>query len=544
MTVKAYASGNKKIVEAGKFTDALKGSKEEAGHAFDSSSAQSFVSSQLSASDSAIPESLAKVFDSASPEVQTKLVTTISDSISAYEERHNCEVPPDIMNQVIHNVGVILDDASSEGSSPTGLQTAQALVSIQATLAAAVPFAHYATSENTEVPIAILNRYSAGANGMYAEGGSIDGINSGKTLMGAARAHTITMPASGAATAKLTAIQTDIDVCDQNADAVAFLPGRGVLLHNGRPIALEHVPVSGGASTISGTASIGGTSYTITGTFNSGNGDLSVTLAPANEGLELVFESYVKFEGNESLIPGIGVSVAVKSMYAMDWKGYTEITREAFEQLNRELGLDGRSEGMIGIQTQFTNERHYTLLINAVRLAQGNLRQFNLEYTDRKANMAVADMWRDLMSVVDATSQTMAEQTNSHGVGFMYVTGGMARFMRSLPREIFTPSGQPARPGIYRMGTLSNGIEVYYTPRILKDGPTTSQILLIGRGNDVARSAFVMGDVVPPILRDFDPGKALAERAAFYGKNFTGINPHEITWGSAALVEVSGMPAQ
>jgi hypothetical protein len=91
------------------------------------------------------------------------------------------------------------------------------------------------------------------------------------------------------------------------------------------------------------------------------------------------------------------------------------------------------------------------------------------------------------------------------------------------------------------MGRLFGLYDVYYTPKIITDSNSASQILCIGRATDVTRNPFVLGDAVPPSVTPLAVNADLKRGAGFYARNFTEVNPHGPSASGCALVTVSNM---
>lgn len=554
MTTKInYEAGATAVVDAQRTADGL---RDRVGdrYAMDGAESADFLATDAA---SVLPDYLLAAMDSCDDNVKAAIVGRLTSGIKQYEAQHNRTMPPDVFNQAMHNAAAAFDSASYGGSAGSTLSSgasafapAQAIVSIDSTLANACPFAHYATSNgSSEVPIALLSRSAASTTGKYQKGDSLDGISGGQVYMGSQRAHTVytEAPAEGAANSTISGYinsqVTATDMCKQS-EGTPLVKGAGVVYYNGRPVAEEGAKSSTDTSTLSGVFDMDGTEVTISGSVNTATGLFTITATPAlPQGTAFVFDTSIKYEGNDNLIPGFAMDAVIESVVARDWKAKSEITRESLEKMTRELNVSPASELTVGIQGQFTNERHYNMLNRAMRLATSNQYSFDLGYSNRAVNMNVSQMFRDMMAVIDEASQDMVESTNSHGISFIYVGKALARFFNSLPSEMFQKSGLARKPGIFRLGTLAGTIEVYYAPGLFTEIGTTGQMLCLGRGSDVARSAFVMGDVVPPLLQDADGGVAMAERASFYAKVFNTLNPHAITWGSAAMIDVTDTPA-
>ena len=152
-----------------------------------------------------------------------------------------------------------------------------------------------------------------------------------------------------------------------------------------------------------------------------------------------------------------------------------------------------------------------------------------------------AQIWRDLFPIFGQVSQKMAVDTMDHGVSHMY-TGrlGMSNFL-GMPEDIFRPSGIRNRPGIFRVGRYMDAVDVYYTPKGITETSTSTQILCIGKANNVAMNPFVLGDAEAPTVIPLGVNADLKQGAGFYARNFTSVNKYAPASLSCALINVTDL---
>jgi len=199
------------------------------------------------------------------------------------------------------------------------------------------------------------------------------------------------------------------------------------------------------------------------------------------------------------------------------------------------------SEGIRAVQVQFANERHYEVLRKAMRLAANNTATFDFNWAALGTYKKRADIWQDFNSVIGAISQQMANDTLGFGVSHIYVGQHVASQLLSLPSNLFVQSGTSERAGIYRLGLLFGRYQVYFTPKGLTDGVASSQILCIGRSQDVSRNPFVLGDAVAPMVVPLATNADLQQGAGFYARNFTDVNKYTPSSKACALITVINM---
>lgn len=550
--------------EAAKFVDQLKSNSIGTGGTFDSAAASDY----LSDSSASIPENMQILFDEAGSGNSAIITKAILDGLSIYESEHGVAAPADVIENALHMAygtscearkKMALDSANNAHSDVLSLQPNRAVVAILSALSEAIPFAHYLPADisSNEARLAILTHQAGGQYGMYAQNGIMDGVASGDPYITSSRVSKVTSTnvggSAGAIPASLiTSVQATRDTCaaiSGNVVAVKLLRGRSQVYINGQVVAKEvtNNQTGSGVSTISGSVILAGTTYQIGGTVNPDTGDIALTV-PANfpAGVDVVVEGFIDYERSPSLTPSIITNVDTFYLYAKPWRVITQNTIDSQTQMSNELGLDPYSESIIAIQNQFANERHYEVLAKAFRIAigNGNIGTFDMNWAG-DAGMGLqktrAQVLQDLQSVIGQVSQQMAINTLGHGISHLYVGKFLAAQLQSMPTSIFQSSGLQVRASIYRVGRLFGQYDVYYTPKVLTETSSASQMLCVGRANEVTRNPFVLGDAVPPTVIPLAVNSDLRRGAGFYARNFTEVNPHGPSSLGCALINVTNM---
>ncbi|SET41566.1 hypothetical protein SAMN05216326_12572 [Nitrosomonas marina] len=539
------------------------------GSTFDSASANDFAGSVVNQGDTGVevPESMQIVLDEAycgasedeKKRNRAKIIKAIFDGVGTYQRQHGVSIPPDISNYAIH-MGfaatdfaankykldrVKLDSASSAHHDQLSLQPNRAVVAILSAFGDAIPFAHYLPADigSNEAKLAILSHEAGHTYGQYAQGDSMDGVNSGKPYLTSSRIHALFPTVStGDIDGKLTKLQATPSTCDQAADAVKLLRGRAVLYVKGMVAAREVDSEGSGNSVVSGSITISGTTYTIGGNINTDTGVFALTTTPAlPETVPVAVESFVDYERGPENIPSMLSAVRTRPLFAKPWRGFTQVTPDARTQISQELGLDAHGEAMVAIQRQLSGERHYEVLEKALRLGANNQVTFDFDWTNRKTYMHRSDAWRDLASALGVASQQMAIDTFDHGISHLYIGKYIMSDFLSLPSDIWQPSGVMLRPGIFRVGRLFGLYDVYYTPRTIQDTAGAAQILCVGRASSVALNPFVLGDSVPVTMIPLGVSTDLKAGVGVYGRSLTDVNPHISASLGCAIINVTNM---
>lgn len=538
-------------IQADNFLSGLKDNAQTTTGTFDSAAAESFVNEALSQNTVEVPATLQGVLDSVSDKESGYVLRAILDGAAAYEAAHGQSMPADVLEQALHSAYSTTPEGQKAALDSTGnsLQSAQsyqanrAIVAILTTTTEAIPFVHYlpADIKSNQAKLAILEHVTGSESGLYKESSLLDGANSGDRYISSARDHVLTHGEGGALTGKITAIQATADTCDPQGKAAKLVRGATIIYVNGLKAAQE-VGSKSVNSPIAGAVTIGNTSYAISGSVNTDNGEITLAVNPAlPTTVEVLAEGFIDYERQEDLTPSIITTVETFDLFANSWRALTRQSIDSRTQMANELGLDSYSEGVIAIQAQFANERHYDVIRKARRVAVCNRETFDFNWAGAGDYKVRADIWRDFSSALGAVSQKMALLTMNHGVTHLYVGEKIAAQMQGLPADIWQPSGISARPGIYRAGRLFGKYDVYYTPRGVHEDAEGAEILCIGQASDVTRNAFILGDAVAPTVIPLATNSDLKTGAGYYARNFTAVNPHKHSAQGAALITVTNL---
>lgn len=537
-------------IDANNFVSALKDNSQTNG-TFDSAAAKTFINGALSQNDVKVPETLQAVLDSASDKEADGILRAVLDGANAYQAAHGQEIPADVIEQAFHSAysttpeaqKAALDSVGNSLQSAQSYQSNRAIVAILTTTTEAIPFVHYlpADIKSNQAKLAILEHVTGSAAGSYAEGGFLDGAHSGDRFISSARDHVLKHGVAGALSGKITAIQKTPDTCDPAGTVAKLVRGATIIYVNGLKAAQE-VSSKSVNSPIAGSVVIADVTHAISGSVNTDTGEITLAVAPAlPTTVEVLAEAFIDYERQEDLTPTIITGVETFDLFANSWRALTHQSIDSRTQMSNELGLDSYSEGVIAIQAQFANERHYDVLRKARRVAVCNRETFNFNWTGAGDFKVRSDIWRDFSSVLGAVSQKMALLTMNHGVTHLYVGEKVAAQMQGLPADIWQASGITARPGIYRVGRLFGKYDVYYTPRGVNEEAEGAEILCVGQASDVTRNAFILGDAVAPTVIPLATNSDLKTGAGYYARNFTAVNPHKHSAQGAALITVTNL---
>lgn len=543
----------------------------EVGHFFDSvaNAASSGGSAETVLKDStvAVPvvvsQLLARLPErSASGEnIHARVLDAVNIGIAKYEELHGVKPAALTVDALLQNAvnasrplseitgNARFDAATSAHHDQLSLDPAVVIVSITQMFEEAIPFAAYLPTDtkSNEARLAIISHIARSNFGDYLEGSTLNGIAGGGAYLECERVLTLSTTGGGGAGSPLAGTITARSTGAVSADnpAMPLLRGRTAIYVNGLPAAREPEVITGsGSAPISGSVTIAGTTYAIAGTVNTDTGAISIVNTPAlPAGVRVEAYAYIDFERGPQFAPKIGTQADVFKLYAHASRAIVENTVDAYTQFMGEVNTDARGQGLLAVRRQDAQERHYRVLNKAMAVAARLVDTWAYDWAGQKQEKTRAVIWQDLAPVIAGLSQVMANRTTDHGITHLYMTGELAAQIRGLPSEIFVSSGITDRPGVYRMGRLFGLYDVYYTPRVLTEtgNGATSQILCIGRSNDVARNMIVLGDAVPAMFLPLAMDQSMKYQDGFYTRRFTHLNPHEPSAQGAALINVTGI---
>lgn len=518
----------------------------------DSATATRTSKELLAGADLKLPPAVEEVMNLMPDEERHRVLDAVQFGMKIHEREHACLPTADLIIAALQQgvsasknldaKGRVLDSVGSTAHhDQISAQPNRIVVAITSALAEAIPFATYLPTDigSNEARLGIVSHLAGSNFGSYTQNEIMDGVNIGKTYLAAERRITLTLDAERDAAAGAFTTQVS------SGSAMAMLRGRTKILVNGYPCAYESYNTAATAanSQITGGIKIGATDYSITGHVVVATGVVTITaISPAFPvGTVVEAEGVIDYEANPALAPSIMTQVSTYSLFASPWRALADQTIDSKTQYSNELSLDLQSENLMAIRNQFSMERHYAALFKLKALAVNSSRTYNFAWTTQGTEKTRARIWQDAMAVIGVADQVMAEDTMDHGISHMYVGKNVAAQLQSLPSDLFVSSGIQVRPGIFRLGRLFGRYEVYYTPKLITETSTTSQILCIGRSAQVARCPIVLGDAVAPTYMPLSMQTDMKYRQGFYARNFTEVNPHQASAMGAALINITDM---
>lgn len=458
-------------------------------------------------------------------------------------------IDPETGNPLLDSAG-IANSASSAGHDPISLQANRAVTSVFSLFAEAIPFAGYLPFDigSNQAKLMMTRNVASSAFGDYQAGATINGVNGGGNYASSARTVRFTTTGSAPYAAKFSRqnLASAPGICDPAADGVPVFRGRTIIYVNGMPAGRDQ---SGGAaanSPFTATANVGGTDYALVGTVTVATGAISITsISPAapSTGFEVTARGFIDYEKASSLTPSFGVITDTYDLFATPWRADLAVSIDSDTQHRNEAGLDPFAVALQGLRNNQALERHYAALAMVQRIGDNYAETYDFEWAARNQDMTRARAFQDFHAFLHTVDQKMANRTMDHGSSHWYVDKWMAGILKSLPPDVFTPSGVAVRPGIYRIGRLASGHEFYYTPRLLSEDPTraTSKMIGVGRASDVACNPIQCGDAVAPTYLDQGMLKDMNRRAGVYARDFTEVNPNPVCASGCVTVTMTNL---
>ena len=524
-------------------------------------------------SDLLIPDGFKEYFSELSSTEKAAITGNILDSVKDYEKMHGQSLPPDLAHTALTLLGRqsakgmsnmltqggftagsanynglldsatvdgILDDATS--MSPTGgsIQVNRAIVAIGNFILTSCPFGAYLPADihSGEAPMIIVSHQAGSKFGAYGEGANLDGINSGGRYFDSRRSHTkTTAGGTGSVTGQITSVQLTSETCETTANsatALKLVKGSTKVYIRGRLVAKVSKDDMGTDQAISGSVTLSGTTYLLSGTISTDTGVFTVSSTNAlPNGVDVVVESFIDYNRNPAAtIPTLLLATEKYTYLARATRGTVQVNIESLQQIQNEAGVNALVELNRISQLQVGNEKHYNALMYANRLAKANKSVtwkmstwLDTGAQTRSQNMA------DISIPLAEISQWMAEATSSVGVTHIYVGKALIGWFRGLVAGgRFVPSGLSHTPQIYRLGRLDNSIEVYYDPKRAESSETagvTSSVLCVGQSQDVSMSGLVFGTAISPIMLPIGNTVDLQQGMGFIEKSFLEPNQYE-----------------
>lgn len=491
------------------------------------------------------PKVLNALFDSIGDEkYHSKVDKAIQWGIESYQHKNGGELPhPSVIASAITAGTTIaqktdettvsgFDDVSNLNYEQASIVPALTVVTIANVIANALPMVAMIPNVNNSVRIPVVAiRLSTDSNfGAMKKGEYLDGDKAGMPY--AEGRFKFALTSTDQKTYNVVAHTLYADYAKRTPDTdspiLPFLGANVSIRINGKEVGTTRTDRS--ASVMSGTiqahsnqktATIAGKTYSLTASsINLDNGEISATFSDALPATAVVEVALVAdfdkkdTKGKDYLIDPVGVSFAPSydDIQAVPSAQQIHLNFNVQNQLANELGFGFLATALASIQGKMFLEQNIRLLGDCKDRAVYNRRQSTFDITRGVAGGLTAayntttDMMGELFKFINKAKLKIRQASGGSTVRFDAFVGDSGLvFINQLSRDKFTPTGLSASYGeIVRIGTLSDGTDVYHTPTsqgLIVEGDTSTEMLIVGRGSEPVRNPMIGCMVVPPTIR-------------------------------------------
>lgn len=582
---KAFIEHSRKYVQAASQVMGLLATNNPTGEAaavlngFDS-----LAGSTIDGKPSAVAEVL-QGFDSLGENASQHILRGISYGIAGYQELHGTK-PTDQMVAAGLAAGVALltskdqkqkllsgfDSIDFTSAQQPSVVPEMTVVTIATAIANSIPMVAMLPNAmgSNEVPL-VYARYKANMNfGGVDAGDFLDGEKS--TRMYVENRPTFALTQVGVTNQYTLTVRTHyLDYTAKTPDPASplapFLGGRVVVKVNGNKVATDY---SKNNSRQSGTHAlipesgvvVGGVPITVsTSLVDLDNHTISITFGAALPAgavvtADVIFDFERENAQGQPIItpPGVGIDVEYAEVLASPARAQVKVTIDAMTQMQNELKISPAAASLAYLQQRFYLEQNLRLLSQAKSLATLNGR---IETFDASRNVAgnmaavyntTGDLMAEMFKHVELGKIKITQRVGQAASAYdLFVSDLLAVRFNQLSPDRFIKSGVPygRHDGIVRLGTLTDGTNVYYVPKstgLLTDEAQTAQALLIARGNEPAKSPFVGHMPVPPMVRMANPS-AFDERFGLFCRTAAEINPLQRFGDQNCIINCINLPS-
>lgn len=503
------------------------------------------------------PTALQAIFDSIGAEHHSDIDNAVRLGVAEYQARNGGDLPDasviatalcsasqlsqslkgDQAKPMFDSIAQIagFDSMSNQNYEQAAIVPAMAIVTIASVIANSLPIVTMLPnpSNSVRVPVVAVRYITDSKFGAMQAGDYLDGANAG--LPYAEGRFRFQLKYKDGATYTVTARSAYADfkakTPDETAVLLPFLSGNVSIRING--IEVAHTRADQSSSVASGIVTAMpkrgvlirgiGTEYkVISSEINVDTSEISVTLnekIPEDAIIEvaLVVDFDAKNAQKQHKINPVGLSLKPEydNIQSVPIQNRITLSYTTQNQLASELGLGFVGAALVAIQGKVFLEQNLRLLGEGKERAQYNGREYTFDASRSVAGNLTAAVatFSDLIGRVTATldlAKLSIRQATGSNSGFtLYVGNKGTVYFNQLDASIFKKTGATAAFGeIVRIGTLSDGTDVYHAPTeygLLAEEGNAVEALLVGRGSEPTRNPFVGTITEAPTFREAKP---------------------------------------
>lgn len=269
----------------------------------------------------------------------------------------------------------------------------------------------------------------------------------------------------------------------------------------------------------------------------------------------LTIDYDAKDEDNKFINQPAGVTQSVtwdSIQSAPDQFGVT-LLRTLINQFVNEIDLGLLATAMSMLQGKYFLEQTCRLYRDAKTIAKYNQDKIYLFDMSRgsignisAATNTTGELMAEIFKVVDTAKSDMIKKTAGATIAVnILVSDKVKQLFATLPPDKYVQTGASAKyHEIVRVGTLSNGMDVYHTPSehdIITEGDNTAEIMMMGIANESAKSLFVGTIVEAPVMEKMQVDTREITMMAHLDM-VADVNPNEYYAQQVALIDLINLP--
>lgn len=296
----------------------------------------------------------------------------------------------------------------------------------------------------------------------------------------------------------------------------------------------------------------------------SGTADLDLTTIEVNfvnelpAGTQVSINLIADYEAKDAdgkpllTVPSLDIDLLAREVFAYPMRAVYRATREAVQQMQRELGVDIRGAITAVVSTKYALEQNIRLLKAAKRRAIGFNRVLIADLSRGATGTATfnntSEQARELLVTISTSKVMINKLLDITPAGHdIFVTDKMSVLFDNLAddthyRKVGSAVGAPNQ--IVRIGSIDGGINVYHVPldsNLLKEVDDSAEIMIVGRGGEAVRNPFVGFVTTPLTVResntvDFEDGVTIQ------GSQASELNPLERFADQVVVINVTNLP--
>lgn len=272
---------------------------------------------------------------------------------------------------------------------------------------------------------------------------------------------------------------------------------------------------------LTGTLTIGGTTYALSGTVDSVNGTFQLISSAAIASGELHAQFEIDIENDPTLIPTVQQKMSVVEVKPFEVAIASQTTIQAFYKMQREHGID-TSSALVNAMSNFLAYETDTRRLRDMAFCATLTSNFNKYVADGAYYKEKYEEFAEHVTVLDAQ---LMDANKKSGIVGAFVGLNASAFLQALGSEHFKLVSNYKRiPQVHLVGRLFGKYDIYEVPNALDD-LTSDEILWYGKGQNHGDSGYVAGTAIPPIMINHPQGSDLIKSNTLWGSEYGEVHP-------------------